>query len=209
MISLPPVNSPKPPADGRKSQRYLDVDERLENDMQVTASMQTYMHKKLHEILEQRIEFVDQTDTTAAKISSNQHEPDNAATTESSMRLFSDSAEPFVLRQDAATDEGVDGDVVEQSAQPSVRQKRPKIRKRKVLIDDEVDVSEAEKLQQATVSTDDLKHEVSAWKQRSKPDRLIEYKEHASKILYRVEPDTEFTAKRKRNNWSDGKIARK
>lgn len=168
------------------------MDERLENDMQVTESMQNFMHKKLNQILEKRIEFVEveapQSDQPDAQDDSNDG---------FSLQLFRNS-EPIVLCRES---------LEPKAAEQQTRQKRPKIRKRKQL-DDEV-VSEADKVRAAIVTTENLQSEVAKWADRSKPQKLYHYKEHSSKKLYLVEPDTEFTAQRKKNNWSDGKIARK
>lgn len=178
---------------GRKSQRYIEVDERLENDMQVTESMQNFMHKKLNQILETRIEFVEieapQTD-----------QPADDSNDGFSLQLFSNS-EPIVLSRESIAP------VAAEKPTAHHRQKRPKNRKR--TLPDEVAISEADKIRAAVVTPDHLQSEVAAWKDRSKPHKLHRYKEHASKTLYLVEPSTEFSAQRKKNNWSEGKIARK
>lgn len=183
--SLPTTNTQ--PA--RKSQRYIEVDDRLTNDMQVTESMQNFMHKKLNQILENRIEFVE--------IASPVAKDDPTVDSYSSVRLFRDSA-PIVL-EDPNTE----------PVEPAIKQKRHKKLKRRLASEDAAQ-SEADKLAASVVSEEDIKREVSAWKQRPKPHKHFEYAEHKySKQLHLKEPDNEFTQMRKKNNWSENKIARK
>lgn len=197
---------PVPNVSGRKSQRYIDVDERLENDMQVTESMQNFMHKKLNQLLMQRIEFVEVAPAKSKKPKADEADDQEGDDEFSSLQLFKGS-EPIVLRKQQIVVEPV---VASTKSEP-VRQKKPKIRKRRLPEDREEAAasSEADRIKSAVVSSDSIQSEVSNWKIRSKPDREFKYVEHASKKLYLVEPDTEFTAQRKKNNWSENKIARK
>lgn len=176
---------PSQPA--RKSQRYIDVDERLENDMQVTQSMQNFMHKKLNQILEKRIEFVDVVVTPEVEADDDEFQ--------STVQLFRDSA-PIVLK------------TTEEESVP-IKQKRRKKLKRRLASEDGQQIEE-ERLAAAAISVENLQHEVSSWTKSPNPKKHFEYVEHKStKILHLKEPDNEFTKQRKKNNWSENKIARK
>lgn len=157
--------------------------------MQVTESMQNFMHKKLNQILEKRIEFVE--------IASPVDGDDPPEDVTSAVRLFRDS-DPIVL------------DVPNTEPEPVVKQKRRKKLKRRLANEDGVR-NETEMLAASVVSEKDIEREVSAWKVRpQKPQRHFEYVAHKStKQLHLKEPENEFTKMRKKNNWNENKIARK
>lgn len=147
------------------------------------------MHKKLNQILEKRIEFVE--------IASSVEEVPSEDNT-SMVRLFRDSA-PIVL----------DAEPSNTGTEAHVKQKRLKKRKRRLAIEDD-DQNEADKLAASVVSKEDIQQEVSTWKEKSKPHKHFEYVAHKiTKQLHLKEPDNEFTQMRKKNNWSENKIARK
>lgn len=188
---------------GRRSQRYLDTDERLENDMQITESMQNFMHKKLNQLLEQRIEFVEiEEDQPAAATSAAGDDPSKADENVdvSVVRLFRDS-EPIVLCDTTANYE---------ASSNHRRQKKAYIKKRRLPEEMDTDIDKAAKMQASLCTLDDINTEINGWKKAPKAHKLYNYREHrVSKQLYLVEPDTEFTAQRKKHNWSESKIARK
>lgn len=157
--------------------------------MQVTESMQNFMHKKLNQILEKRIEFVE-----IASLDTD----DSPEHCQSSVRLFRDSA-PIILDEPSVA-----------APEPSIKQKRRKKLKRRLASEDVVQC-EADKLSASVVTEKDIQLEVSSWRQRpAKPHKHFEYVAHKhTKQLHLKETVNEFTQLRKKNNWSENKIARK
>lgn len=65
------------------------------------------------------------------------------------------------------------------------------------------------KLEMAVIEGDSIlqQTEIKGWKAKKiKPNKLFKYREKNA-ILYEIEAENEFTALRKKNNWSEGKIA--
>lgn len=174
----------------RKSQRFIEVDERLNNDMQVTESMQNFMHKKLNQIIEKRIEFV----TIASPPVEERTTSDDV---QPMVRLFRDSA-PINLTEESNNEPST----------TATKQKRRKTIKRR--FPEEDGLIEADRLAGVVVSTEDIQREVSAWTKPVNNKKLFEYVAHKyKKQLHVKEADNEFTSMRKKNNWSENKIATK
>lgn len=144
--------------------------------------MQTFIYKKLSQILADQIEFVE---VKPKKLSNKVPKP--------VVRLLSDT-NPIVLEtQNLCTESAVQ------------KRKRPHIGRRVIENDG---LSEEDKLRAASVTLTDISADSKRVERRAKNQNLYRYKEIQSK-LYLIEPDTEFTKQRKKNNWSESKIARK
>lgn len=147
-------------------------------------SMQTFIYKKMSTILNANIEFITVASTTSTTTTTSTASP-------SFVKLLRDT-EPIRLEEDAPP--------------PIINLKRKKIFKKRL----EQNVSESERLQASVIDSKTISAETAAWKdRRRKEDRnLYHYRDVQSK-LYLVEADNEFTKQRKRNNWTENKIARK
>lgn len=166
-----------------KSQRYVDATDKVFDDLQISESMQTFIYKKLSKILTDQIEFVE---VKPRKVSKKEPKP--------VVRLLSDT-DPIVLRTDELCTEPITKE----------NRKRPYIGRRTVELDE---LSEKEKLEAATATPDHISADARRVERKPNDRNLYRYKDIQSK-LYLIEPDTEFTKLRKKNNWSESKIARK
>lgn len=166
-----------------KSQRYVDSSDKLVDDLKISDSMQNFVYKKLSQILANQIEFVE---VKQKKISRKEPKP--------IVRLLSDT-DPIVLRK-----EDHSSDLITKE-----KRKRPHLGRRTVEVDQ---LNQIEKLQAAIVTPADISADAKRLEHKAKDRNLYRYKAIQSK-LYLIEPDTEFTKLRKKNNWSESKIARK
>lgn len=154
----------------------------------MSESMQAFVYKKMSTILSANIEFVTVDDNF------------NTATTTSPscVKLFRDT-EPIRLDSDADA---------HQPKAPGriVRLKRRRNNQKQI----DPNVSEADKIQASLIDQRQISSETSAWKDRTKKvaRNLYRYRDVNSK-LYLVEADNEFTKLRKKNNWTENRIARK
>lgn len=103
------------------------------------------------------------------------------------IRLFSDCKE-YVTR------------IVEEPSLTITPQK-PYMRRKRANQDE---ISNSEKCRLSAVDLEFLANETRSWSTRSKADHFL-YKTKGG-VNYLVEPVTEFTVKRKKNNWDESKI---
>lgn len=166
-----------------KSQRNVDDADKLADDLKISESMQSFVYKKLSRILGDQIEFVEVKHKRIAKKES-----------KPVVRLLS-GTDPIVIREDELCVDTITKE----------KRKRPHLGRRTVEGDE---LSEKEKLQAALVTPADISADANRVERQANVRNLYRYKAIQSK-LYLIEPDTEFTKLRKKNNWSESKIARK
>lgn len=80
--------------------------------------------------------------------------------------------------------------------------------KRRTIEPDEY--NDEEKLKMASVDGESILQQIDTkdWKPKKvKPNKLFKYREKNA-VLYAIEPENEFTALRKKNNWCESKIAK-
>lgn len=88
-----------------------------------------------------------------------------------------------------------------------VKHSKPKIQRRQIEPDAQ---TKEEKLRMVVIDGNTIlqKAEIQHWKQRKIiSNKMFNYREKNS-VLYLVEPTNEFSALRKKNNWSENKIAK-
>lgn len=166
-----------------KSQRHIADDNERIDDLLIPEEVQKFVSKKLAKIIENRVEFVDIRGSDEAE-----HRTDN---TVQQISLLDN----VVLSIDWA-----DGETTKYN-----ERKKQDIKKRKI---PDVDDSKADsvRIREAVIHLEDVSKEINNWKTRPK-GTVFEYHEKNGK-LYEVEPTTEFSAMRKRNNWNECKISR-
>ncbi len=174
----------EPPIIVLKSQRHIvDDDEHIDNDQLIPEEVQKFVSKKLAKIIENRVEFVD--------VRSDEDIQTKTVDIVEPIKLLDD----VVLNINWSDNDPIDGG----------RRKKPKIKKRK-LPDVDDSKNERVKLKEAVVDVEDISKEVSNWKTKSK-GTVFEYHDKHGR-LFEVEQQTEFSEKRKRNNWDESKISR-
>lgn len=150
----------------------------------IPEEVQKFVSKKLAKILDDRLEFVDVRGDGNASERSERDAP---------IRLLND----VVLDINWTADESVECD----------RRKKPKITKRRLPDVDDAK-SELERLKAVAVDVGDVSNEVTKWKTTPK-GRVFQYISNKNGKLCEVEADTEFSEKRRRNNWDESKISKK
>ena len=170
----------KPVKEEPKSQRFIESEE-SDSELTIPAAMQASVYQRLSKMIEKSVEFV----AVSSKAAGNQLEA-------ADIKLLRDT-EPIRMIE----------------SEPSgfvVKQKKPKIKRRR-LEDDDLD--EKEKLRQACVTGEAVlsQEDVKALQiKKEKADKIFKYKSKKG-VLYEIEPENEFSKLRKRNNWSEKKIA--
>ncbi|KAG4078414.1 hypothetical protein HA402_013125 [Bradysia odoriphaga] len=165
------ISSSKPTA-ALKSQRHIaDADEHID-DLLIPEEMRKFVSKKLAKIIENRVEFVD--------VSGSGESQSRTDDTVEQIKLLDN----VVLNIDWA------GETAECN-----KRKKQDIRKRK-LPDVDDSKTESVRIAEAVIDLEDVSMEVSNWKTRPK-GTVFEYHEKNGK-LFEVEPETEFSEKRKR-----------
>lgn len=165
-----------------KSERYVEYDE-IESDSNVPESMQDFIYKKLSKVIDESIEFVEISTKMNKKRKSTRDEF-------GCVRLLKDT-----------------GPITKIGFEPTepVNRKRCEI-KRRIIEPDGYD--EEKKLKMASIDGESILQptETKSWKSKVKPNKVFNYREKKS-VLYEVEARNEFTDLRKKNNWSEKKIA--
>lgn len=71
-------------------------------------------------------------------------------------------------------------------------------------------LTEDVKIRMACVNGDDIlsRKEVNSWNERKPESQKIFYYKEKNNVLYLIEPENEFTKLRKKNNWTENKIAK-
>lgn len=153
--------------------------------MLIPEEVQKFVSKKLTKIIESRVEFVD--------ISKNEKTIDQGQpqSEQDQIKLLND----VVLKIDWN----------DSDREHHCKRKRPEIRKR-IISDVDNSKTDAIRLKEAVIEVEDISKEVSNW--ISKPKRtLFEYREKNGR-LFEIQPKTEFSEKRQKNNWDESKISR-
>lgn len=185
------IKSTSPTA--QNSQRYIDHED-IEEDLKISQPMQDFVYKKLSKRINESIEFVE---VLTKKKNKDKHKAvDEAA---GGVRLLNDT--DIIQRIDYLDDERLQTELIGQ-----VAPKKPMI-KRRIIEPDEL--AEDEKLKLSVIEGDKIlqQTETKAWKpKKNRPDKVFYYREKKS-VSYLQEPQNEFTALRKKNNWTESKIA--
>lgn len=169
------------------SQRKTEHEE-IETDLNIPKSMQDFVYKKMSKKIADSIEFVE---FDAKKSKTTKKSIDKPAC----VRLLND------------TDPIVRIDFELESDHSPIKQKIVKI-KRRIIEPDAYD--DADKLKMASIDSDYILRstETKHWKlKKIKPNKMFNYREKKS-ILYLVDTENEFSTLRKKNNWSESKIAK-
>lgn len=173
------------PVNSQKSQRYVEHDE-IEADLNVSKSMQDFVYKKMSKKIGDSIEFVEICPKSTKK------------------RKKDDVGNCVRLLKDTAPIKHIDF-MPESLTNPTVGKKLEV--KRRIVEPDGYD--DDEKLKMVSVDGEQIlkQTETKGWKSKKiKPNKLFNYHEKNS-VLYYIEPSNEFTALRKKNNWTESKIA--
>lgn len=157
--------------------------------------MQDFVYKKLSERINESIEFVEVSTKMKNK---DKHKIVEEAVT--GVRLLNDT--DLIQHIDYyLNDERLQTELIRQAAT-----KKPEI-KRRIIEPDEL--REDEKLKLSVMEGDEIlqQTETMAWKPKKiRYGKIFNYREKKS-VLYLQEPQNEFTALRKKNNWTECKIA--
>lgn len=171
------------------SQRYLPDGDEHQADLNVPKSMQDFFYSKMSEKIAASIEFVDIVPAKSKK-------KKKKMKTESTVKLLRDT-EPITHIDEAIA-------LIEMI---SVKRKKPKIVRRQIEVDD---LTDDEKVRTVVVDGESIVqgNEVRNWKaKRIRTHKMFNYREKNNKC-YMIEPTNEFSAKRKKNNWAESKIAK-
>lgn len=141
--------------------------------------MRNFVYKKMSNIINETIEFVDIDTSNPVKKKTN-------ITTV--VKLLKDT-DPIDLDADQKYERTV--------------QVKPDIRKRQIEADN---LSNDEKIRAASINIVQLNESIGGWNHRPlKENKFFKYREKKGN-LYLIEPENEFTKLRKKNNWSETKI---
>lgn len=177
----------------QKSQRYIDHEE-IEDDLNISEPMQEFVYKKLSERINDAIEFVE---VPTKKIKKDKHKVVEEVT--GGVRLLNDT--DIIQDKDYLDVEPLQNELIGQSVT-----RKPTI-KRRIIEPDEL--GKDEKLKLCVIEGDEIiqQTETKSWKPKKvRPEKVFNYREKKS-VLYLQEPQNEFTALRKKNNWTENKIA--
>lgn len=171
-----------------KSQRYLDnIDPIFQSELNVSESMQKHFCKKLSTAIEKQVDFIENNSITK------ELPPDNFPKLKS-IRLTTDSD---ILKPKPL-------EIVE--VNPNIGRKGIEIKRRKIKEDNGiVPVTEEDKIKECNIRSDEFSKETKSWRVK-KNQKLLHYRAKKG-VNYLVEPETEFTKLRKKNNWDEGKIS--
>lgn len=169
-----------------KSERFLEEQEPATSDLKVTQEMQKHIWSRLSNIIQQQIEFCEEEKRPLG----------NQKSVLDRVKLVS------------TADCYLSADVVIEG--PQGPRKKPIIMKR-LLPEDESSKEHNANLSSISVSGEwvlDGK-DLQFWAVKKKrADKIFEYKAQGSKLLA-VEPDNEFTERRKKNKWDESKISKR
>lgn len=169
-----------------KSQRYIDHDE-IEADLKVTKSMQDFVFKKMSKKIEDSIEFVEVPPKKKKKKIMLPNET-------CCVRLLKDT-EPITKI-----------DLITEDDMRSVNNKKIELKRRLVEPDN---YNDEEKIKLVAVDGESIlkQLEIKSWKsKKSRQNKVFHYRKNKT-VLHFIEPENEFSALRKKNNWDESKIA--
>lgn len=161
-----------------KSQRVLIADDNIfQSEINVSASMQEFIGKKLSKLIDEQVEFVEMNGTKKKR----KEEPvDN-------LRLLSGT-----------------NDVVKFIEEPNIIDTREKVPIKRRKVEGEIEIKESRKIQSAAIETTEIEGEVKSWAKKSR-HQPIEFKAIKG-TGYLREPTNEFTKERNKNGWGESKI---
>lgn len=169
-----------------KSQRYIEHDE-VETDLRVPKSTQDFVYKKMSRRIEESVEFVEFSDKKSKK---KNHSDDEM----SGIRLLKDT-DPItkidlISEDDMKPNKGTKFELKRRIVEPDGYSQEEKIR---------MTVIDGESILKQT--------EIKGWKlKKVKPNKMFNYRAKKSIVEF-IEPENEFSALRKKNNWNESKIA--
>lgn len=156
--------------------------------------MQDFVYKKMSERINESIEFVE--------VPTKKKKKDKHIAVEEvigGVRLLNDT--DIIQNIDYFDDERFQTELISQAVT-----RKPKIKRRIIEPDG---LGEDEKIKLSVMEGDEIlqQKETKAWKPKKvRPEKVFNYREKKS-VLYLQEPQNEFTALRKKNNWTESKIA--
>lgn len=173
-----------PVNDAPQSQRNLLHDDIHQTDLIVSKSMQDFFYAKMSQNIATSIEFID---------GSCVHKKKRRTKGEFAVKLFNDTGPVTHIDGTTASDQRkqIATPIVRRQIESSEMCERDKYRE--VVIDGE-----------SIIRGDDVR----CWKPRKmRPHKYFNYREKKG-TLFLVEPITEFSALRKKHNWSESEIAK-
>lgn len=169
-----------------KSQRFIGTDESpFQTSISVSPSMQKHFSKKLTELVEQQIEFEEASLRNG--------------TAKQAIKLPKRKRIKLVRHGEVLKAKFL----VEEETNPNIGRRQMTIKQR-VVEDEEDKVGDKERIAESIIGIEEFQKEATAWKAK-KHKKTFEYKSKKG-INYLVEAETEFTKKRKKNNWDESKI---
>lgn len=160
-----------------KSQRFLEEENVFQSEMNVSATMQTFIGKKLSKLIEDQVEFVKVEEPT-------KHQKTK---TVDKVRLLSGSQEVVKFLDD-----------------PEYVETRQKVDIKRRNFDNEPEVKESEKHKSSVTDLNTISEETKSWKKKPRHEPY-EYKSKKG-VCHFKEPQNEFTKERNKNVWSETKI---
>lgn len=176
-------------ANASRSERYLDDTADHYTDLNIPQSMQNFLYNKLSENISSSIEFIN---IVCAEGDRQRSQSGTENVHKSAVKLLKDT-EPIIR--------------IDNEAPSAAKQTKPSIIRRQIESDG---ITYKEKLKAAVLNGESilLGHEVCKWKSRKvRTQKVFNYREKSNK-LYSSDPLNEFSAKRKKNNWTESKIAK-
>lgn len=181
-------------ADALESQRHLYDTDDHQSDLNIPESMQNFFYNKMSKHIASTIEFVDVDCANNKNRKSKQTK--RAATDKFQMKLLKDTLPITHIDEAIVTSEPI-----------SMKHAKPSIIRREI---EPSEMTDEEKLRAIVVDGESIlqKDDTRHWKAKKiRPHKMFNYREKNNK-LYLIEPSNEFTAKRKKNNWTESKIAK-
>lgn len=174
------------------------VDEhRNPDDLCVPESMQKFIATKMSELIARRIKFVDVPKTAGIEKRLHRDHIDSM----SAVRLLRDSKHSVGIDDESCL-------LDECAARP--KQQKPTIKRRQI---DQlpIQMNSVDRFNACSITIGDIRRETAEWScnkaSTKRGRRYFEYKSIKGE-LHLIEPETEFTKLRKKNNWSENKIKR-
>lgn len=172
-----------------KSERYLEFTEH-HNDFDISQSIRDLVYKRLSQNIDKVVEYVTVDNNKKLKKKNKKEKY--------IVKLLSDT-EPISHIGEISMKDNFDV--------PTIIRKKPEI-KRRLIVDNEY--SDDEKWKTVAIDGNTILNgsETKQWKpKRVSSAKFFEYRERNG-IMYLKDPENEFTAKRKKNNWVESKISK-
>lgn len=176
-----------------KSQRDLVEGERDQNDINIPRSMQDIFYNRMSKHIASSIEFVNVDCPSSKRMAKKMKTVDD---NQPAMKLLKGS-DP--IKHIAGT-VALDGPIV-------MKQTKPSIARRQI---EPNEMTDEQKVHAVAVDAESIiqGNEIRNWRPKKvRLHKIFNYREKNDR-LYLVEPSTEFSARRKRNNWTESKISK-